>query len=398
MASERDEEIEVANVLTGPFEAKLTHTIELYDNTLREGEQPPGVVFTPDEKLALAQELDAIGVHWANIGFLAVSPDERRACERIAKAGLRMKLAALARLVPTDIDVTVDAGIDLVSLFVGGSDVHLKYKHEFTEAHALGMIEKGIRHAKDRGAKLVSFMPEDGSRTPLPRLLRMLQVASDAGADYLGLTDTVGVLTPSTTHQIIKVLKASFKQPIVVHFHDDLGLALANSLAAIEAGAQLIHATVNGVGERSGNAALEELAVVLRVKYGRDLGLKLDRLSALSQHVHELSGTRASEHKSITGRWCFTHEAGIHVAGILANPQTYQPFPPSLIGRQHVIAYGKHSGTQSINYAAERAGLTISDQVRKTVLERVKREAEQKTRIIDEAQVVEWLREAAPRS
>src|SRR5262249_55884203 len=150
----------------------------------------------------------------------------------------------------------------------------------------------------------------DGTRTPLPRVLRMFQIAADAGADYLILADTVGVLTPTTSHRLIGLLHALLPKPIGMHFHDDLGLALANSLAGLEAGAQMVHATVNGCGERSGNTCVEELAVVLHLKYGRDLGLHLELINELSARVHAASGTRPSEHKSITGRWCFTHEAG----------------------------------------------------------------------------------------
>lgn len=382
-----------ANVLTGPFERQLTHRIELYDNTLREGEQPPGVVFTEDEKLELATALDAAGVHWANVGFPAVSETERQSCVRIAKAGLKMRLAALCRLVPDDMTKTIDAGVELVSLFLGGSDTHLQHKHRITEAEAFDRIEAGVRQAKERGARLVSFIPEDSTRTPIARLEKMLRIAAEAGADYVGIADTVGVLTPTSTFRVVERLRSTLARPFAVHFHDDLGLSLANSLAAIEAGAELIHTTVNGVGERSGNTPLEEIAVVLRVKYGRDLGLRLEDISKLSEMVHRLSGTKPPEHKSITGRWCFTHESGIHVAGLLADPECYQPFPPSLVGRQHEIAFGKHSGTQSIQYAADRAKLTTTEAVRKAVLGRVKNAAEGKASRIEESDVVQWIRE-----
>jgi methanogen homocitrate synthase len=386
-----------ANVLTGPFEARLAHRIELYDNTLREGEQPPGVVFDEGEKLELAVALDAAGVHWANIGFPAVSETERRSCERIAKAGLKMRLAALCRLIPDEMSSTVDVGVEMVSLFLGGSDTHLKHKHRITEAEAFDKVEAGVRHAKERGARIVSFMPEDSTRMPMARLEKMLRIAAEAGADYVGIADTVGVLTPSSTSRIVEKLKESIRVPIGVHFHDDLGLALANSLAAVEAGAELVHTTVNGVGERSGNTAFEELAVVLRVKYGRDLGIRLEHIAKLSAMVHRASGTEPPAHKSVTGRWCFTHESGIHVAGLLADAETYQAFPPSLVGREHEVAFGKHSGAQSIGYAAERARLTVTEAARKAVLGRVKEAAERKAGRVDEADVVRWIKEEIER-
>lgn len=380
------------NALTGPFEARLEQPIELLDTTLREGEQVPGTVFTPDEKLEIARALDEVGVHWVSVGFPAVSPEELATCRRIVQAGFRFRTAALSRLLPSDVDATVDAGVELVSLFLGGSDSHLFDKLRLTEAQALDKIEAAVRHGKDRGA-LVAFGVEDFSRTPLPRLLRMLQTAVDAGADQLTLPDTLGVLTPTGAGRIVGLLKAVFPVPLVLHFHNDLGLALGNTLAGLEAGAEVAHVTVNGVGERTGNTCLEELAVVLQVKYGRDLGLQLDRLPALSDLVHRASGTRPGPHKPVTGRWCFTHESGIHVAGLLANPECYQPYPPSLVGRHHEVVFGKHSGSQGVAHLAERSGVELPEAGRKAVLERVKAAAEQRKATVEEAEVLQWIRE-----
>lgn len=382
-----------ANVLTGPFDARLEHPIELLDTTLREGEQPPGIVFTPDEKLEIARALDEVGVHWVSVGFPAVSAEERESCRRIVREGFRFRTAALCRLIPADIDATVDAGVELVSLFLGTSDSHLFDKLRMTEDQAVDRIQAAVRHGKERGA-LVSFGAEDFSRTPLPRLLRLLQAAAEAGADQLTLADTLGVLTPASTGRIFGFLKALFPQPLVVHFHNDLGLALANTLAALEAGASIAHVTVNGAGERTGNTCLEELAVLLRVKYGRDLGLRLELLPKLSGLVHAASGTRPPAHKPVTGQWCFTHESGIHVAGILANPECYQPYPPSLVGRHHEIVFGKHSGSHSVDCLVELHGLHLSDEGRKGVLARIKTEAERRKASIAEDEVLAWVRES----
>jgi isopropylmalate/homocitrate/citramalate synthase len=281
----------------------------------------------------------------------------------------------------------------MVALFLGGSDSHLRSKLRMTEAEALGKIEAAVRRVKERGA-IASFAVEDGSRTPLPRLVKMYEVAVAAGADYLVLADTVGILTPHTTYRVIGILKALFPRPLGLHFHDDLGLALANTLAGLEAGAEMAQVTVNGAGERSGNTCLEELVVALRVKYGRDFGFKLDRLTALTDRVHRASGTHPSEHKSITGKWCFTHESGIHVAGILAEPECYQPYPPQMIGRHHEIVFGKHSGLQAVNYLAAREKLTLSDTARRAVLDKIKRFAESKQGTVEADLVVRWMREA----
>jgi methanogen homocitrate synthase len=382
-----------ANVLTQPFQNKIDHPILLHDNTLREGEQPPGVVFKPDEKFQIAETLNEFGIPWISLGFPAVSEEERSAALRISKAGFKMKKTALARMVESDIKAVIDCGADVVSLFFGGSDTHFRYKYQCTEAEALKKIENGLALAAKQGAR-AWFTLEDGSRTPFPRLLKIFQVAADAGAEYVKLADTVGVLTPTSCFRIVSALKESLAKPIGVHFHNDLGLALANSLAALEAGAELVDLTINGVGERAGNTCLEEMAVMLKVKFGIDLGFNLEKISKLSELVHRFSGTQAPSHKPITGKWCFTHEAGIHVDGILADPETYQCYPPKIIGRVHEIVFGKHSGAQSVNYLARQAGMELSESARKEVLNKIKTNAESKRSILDENQVLQWIKEA----
>lgn len=383
-----------ANVLTSPFDATIEHPIEILDTTLREGEQPPGVVFSPDEKLEIARALDDFGIHWVSVGFPAVSEEERETARRIVRGGFRFRTAALCRLLPGDVDLTVDLGVELVSLFLGGSDSHLHDKLGLTEDQGLAKIEAAVAHAKRRGA-IASFGVEDFSRTPLPRLVRMLQTAVDAGADWLALPDTLGVLTPTSTRRIVRLLRALLGRPVMLHFHDDLGLALANTLAGLEAGAEMVHVTVNGVGERAGNTCLEELAVVLAVKYGRDLGLRLDRIAELSALVHRGSHTEPPAHKSITGRWAFTHEAGIHVAGVLANPECYQPFPPALVGRHHEVVFGKHSGAKGVERLAARHGIALSDAARTEVLGRIKHAAETRLTTVPEDEILGWMEEAA---
>ncbi len=389
---EHREVLSTANVLTGQFQNPISHPILLHDNTLREGEQPPGVVFKPDEKFQIAEALNEFGIPWISLGFPAVSEEERSAALRISKAGFKMKKTALARMVESDIKAVIDCGADVVSLFFGGSDTHFRNKYQCTEAEALKKIENGLSLAAKQGAR-AWFTLEDGSRTPFPRLLKIFQVASDAGAEYVKLADTVGVLTPTSSYKIISALKSALSKPIGVHFHNDLGLALANSLAALEAGAELVDLTINGVGERSGNTCLEEMAVLLKVKFGIDLGFNLEKISKLSELVHRFSGTVPNPHKPVTGKWVFTHEAGIHVDGILADPETYQAYPPKMIGRYHEIMFGKHSGTQSVNYLAEQMKLSLSEEAKKEVLGKIKKSAENKRDVIDENQVMQWMQE-----
>jgi isopropylmalate/homocitrate/citramalate synthase len=382
------------NVLTGPFEGRIEQPIELLDTTLREGEQAPGNVFSVEEKLDIARALDDFGLHWISLGFPAVSAEERAIVTRINQIGLRAKTAALARMVPGDIDAAVDCGCRLVALFLGGSDSHLYDKLRLSEDQALDRIQSSVRYGKERGA-MVSFGVEDFSRAPLARVLRFYQAAIEAGADQLTFPDTLGALTPTATSRLFPLFKALLPVPLVVHFHNDLGLALANTLAALESGAAGAHVTVNGVGERTGNTCLEELAVVLKLKYGRDLGFRLDRLDALSRLVHRACGTAAGPHKPVVGRDAFTHESGIHVAGMLANRECYQTYPPELVGRHHEIVFGKHSGAQGITALAESAGLVLSESGRKSVLERVKRAAEASHGCVAEETILGWIREEA---
>jgi methanogen homocitrate synthase len=381
------------NALTGPFEGRIEQPLEILDTTLREGEQTPGVVFSLEDKLAIARGLDEAGVHWLSAGFPAVSAEERATVTRIARAGLRTRIAALARMVPGDIDAAVDCGCELVSLFLGGSDSHLFDKLRMTEEQGVEKIQASVRYGRERGA-LIAFGVEDFSRAPLARVLRFYQAAIEAGAHQLTFPDTLGVLTPTATTRLFTLFRALLPLPLVVHFHNDLGLALANTLAALEAGASGAHVTVNGVGERTGNTCLEELALVLRLKYGRDLGFRLDRLHSLSLLVHRACGTEPAPHKPVTGRYAFTHESGIHVAGMLANRECYQTYPPETVGRHHEIVFGKHSGAQGIAALAERAGLPLSEEGRKNVLDRVKRESEKRHGSIPDETILEWIREA----
>lgn len=382
------------NVLTGAFEGRIEQPIEILDTTLREGEQTPGAVFRLEEKLAIARGLDEVGVHWISAGFPAVSAEERETMLQVAKAGLKARIAALSRMVPADIDATVDCGGELVSLFLGGSDSHLFHKLRLDEDRGVEKIQSSIRYAKEKGV-LVAFGLEDFSRAPLTRVIRFYHAAFEAGADQLTFPDTLGILTPTSTQRLFTFFAALFPVPLVAHFHNDLGLALANTLAALEAGAAGAHVTVNGVGERTGNTCLEELALVLKLKYGRDLGFKLDRLYALSQLVHRACGTEAGPQKPVVGRYAFTHESGIHVAGMLADRECYQPYPPEMVGREHEIVFGKHSGAQGIGALAELAGLTLSESGRKTVLEQVKLEAEKTHGSVPEERILEWIRAEA---
>ncbi|HEY9246746.1 MAG TPA: homoaconitate hydratase, partial [Candidatus Methanoperedens sp.] len=240
---------------------------EICDVTLRDGEQTPGVVFTRDEKIAIAEKLDSIGVEVIEAGFPVVSSNEEAIVRDIAHLGLNARICCLARAVVKDLDVALRCDVDFVSIFIATSDIHLKYKYHKTFEEAQSCALDVLDYAKDHGLT-VRFAAEDATRTDINTLKSIFKVAEEHGADYVSIADTVGILNPSTTSYLVSEIKKSVKTKVCIHCHNDLGMAVANTLSAAEAGAYQLHTTVNGIGERCGNAALEELLVGLRVLYG----------------------------------------------------------------------------------------------------------------------------------
>ena len=389
-----DEEIADANILTGRYARKITQRVEFYDNTLREGEQAPGVALDPGAKMEIALAMDDLGCHWANVGFPVVSEAERKGVEAIAKRGLRMQTSALCRLRSEDIAMTADTGVQMLALFIGTSDSHLRDKLRMDEDTALKAVSKGISEGKKRGVK-VTLGFEDASRTPFDRLLRFIKAVEEAGADGFNIADTMGILTPEPTYQLIQELRSKTKMAVGLHFHNDLGLSLANSLAGLEAGADVVQVTVNGLGERCGNARFDQVAVALRVKYGIDCGIDLKKLVSLSELVSRLCDVPDAQNSPITGPFAFMHESGIHQAGLLASTRTYQPFPPALIGRRHELVFGKHTGTKAISYLAELAEIDLSKDHTAAILGKVKNESERTGELVSPSVVIEWMRELA---
>jgi isopropylmalate/homocitrate/citramalate synthase len=330
--------------------------VELYDSTLRDGEQTPGVCFSPDPKLAIARLLDRLRVPTVEAGFPAVSPKEAEGVRAVARAGLRARVVALARLRREDIDAAAECGVSGVLLFIATSDLHLRRKLRMSREEALAAVSEGVSYARGRGL-WVQFTPEDASRTEPGFLCDALRAAEEAGAQRVGLADTVGVLDPASTAALVRSARAAVRLPVAVHLHDDLGLATANTLAALEAGARAAAVTVNGLGERAGNASLEEVAVALEVLYGLDTGLDLSVLSELSSLVARLSGVPVPPTKAVVGANAFAHGSGIHVAAVLEEPSTYEPYPPELVGARRRLVFGKHSGRRAVEHLLRGASL-----------------------------------------
>ncbi len=344
--------------------------IEICDVTLRDGEQMPGVVFRPDEKLDIALRLDEIGVEVLEAGFPVVSKAEKNAVKEVCNLGLNAKISALSRSVKGDVDAAIDCGVDMISVFIATSDLHLKHKLHMSCPEAIRCALDAVEYAKDHGL-IVRFSAEDATRTDLETLKKLYKKAEEHHADYVSVADTVGIMNPRTMYYMISEVKKVVKIPICMHCHDDLGMALANTLAGAEAGAMQLHTTVNGIGERSGNTPLEELLVALRLHHNIDR-YDLTKLKDLSKLVESYSGIPVAKNKAIVGANAFAHESGIHVAAVLEEPRTYELYSPEMVGAARHIIIGKHTGAKALKYITERMGYRLKDQDLCALSERVK--------------------------
>nr|WP_294998424.1 2-isopropylmalate synthase [uncultured Methanobrevibacter sp.] len=325
----------------------LSDKIYIFDTTLRDGEQTPGVALTVDEKIQIATKLNNLGVDKIEVGFPASSHGEIKSAQKIKSLGLKSTLVGLARSLDCDVDAILDADLDYVHTFIGTSPLHRDYKLKMSKSEIIENASKTVEYAKDHGLT-VEFSAEDATRTERGFLLDVYSEVISAGADFLDVPDTVGVLTPILTRELITDIVNNFKIPVSVHFHNDFGLATANTLTAIECGASQAHVTVNGLGERTGNCSLEELVMTLKASYGIDLGLDTTRLYSLSTLVGRLTGVKMPVNKPIVGANAFAHESGIHVHGILNNSSTYEPISPEMVGHTRKIVLGKHTGANAL--------------------------------------------------
>ena len=352
----------------------------LLDSTLREGEQTPGVSFTVEQKLEIARLLDEAGVTMIEAGHPNVAPDVREAVRRIIglkREGVirRAEIVAHSRAVRTDIDVAAELEPDRIAVFYGVSDIHLRYKHRKTREEALSIIGEIVEYARSYGVK-VRFTAEDATRADYGFLVEAVRTARDAGADRVSVADTVGIATPYGVRRLFESLRRDVPGvEFDVHAHNDLGLAVANSLAAVEGGATIIHVTVNGLGERAGIAPLEQVAVALRRHYGVDV-VDLKLLPRLSRLVERYSGVPIPPTAPVVGENAFTHKAGVHVAGVLANPETYEAYPPSWVGRSRDYTIDKYTGRKALQARLERLGVHLSQEELLQVLRRVKERSE----------------------
>jgi len=341
--------------------------ITVFDTTLRDGEQSPGCSMNVGEKLRLAQQLERLGVDVIEAGFPIASDGDFAAVQAIASQVRRPAIAGLARACVGDIDrawqAVRSAASPRIHVFLATSDIHLKYKLRITREQCLQQACEAVRHAKSLCGD-VEFSPEDATRTETSFLCQVVEAVIAAGATTVNIPDTVGYTMPEEYGQLIRALREKVvgieKVTISTHCHNDLGLAVANTLAGVEAGARQVECTINGIGERAGNASLEEFVMAMRVRtdrYPYETSLASEQLYPSSQMLAEITGVPVQPNKAITGRNAFAHEAGIHQDGLLKNPLTYEIMTPQSVGvPDSRLVLGKHSGRHALALRCEQLG------------------------------------------
>lgn len=366
----------------------MNRQVFLNDTTLRDGEQAPGIAFTTAEKLEIAQSLAAAGVAEIEIGTPVMGADEIETIRAVVARRLPVRLMAWCGMTSLDLDAAIESGVDAVNLSLPASDIQLSAKLGLDKAGALQVIEHMVRRAAAAGF-FVAVGCEDASRADRDHLARVIETAARAGASRVRLADTVGVLDPFSTFELVAQLVAQSPINLEFHAHNDLGLAAANTLAAIRAGARHASVTVLGLGERAGNAALEEVAAAMAVLDGADTGIELTALPALAAQVAWAARRETAAIKPVVGADVFTHESGIHVAGLLKDSRTYQGLDPALVGRCRRIVIGKHSGATAIAHVLSESGRDLDPDLAAAMVARVRREAAETKSTVTATQLVE---------
>jgi 2-isopropylmalate synthase len=380
--------------------------VRVFDTTLRDGEQSPGIALNQQEKLEIAHQLARLGVDIIEAGFPITSPGDFESVQAISREVEGPVICGLARTAKQDIDAAWEAVRDAqrprIHTFIATSDIHIERKLQTTREDVKGQVRAAVAHAKSYTDD-VEFSPEDGSRSDIPYMAEVIQIALDEGATTINVPDTVGYALPSEYAamftELYRLLPGLRDVTVSVHCHDDLGLAVANSLAGIQAGCRQVECAVNGIGERAGNASLEEIVMLLRTRepaLGLWSGIETTEIARTSRLVSRLTGYPVQPNKAIVGRNAFAHEAGIHQDGVLKERATYEIMDATTVGLQsNAIVLGKHSGRHALRQALEEMGFKVDGQALNTAFKRFKEIADRKKQVTAmdlEALVTEDLR------
>ena len=361
----------------------LPQKVEIHDATLRDGEQTPGVVFRKEDKIHIAQMLDEVGIERIEAGMPAVSEEDFQAIKEISKLGLKAKIFTFARALPIDIDKAIDCGADGVVIEIPIGYPKLKFQFDWTWEDVLRKSVDCISYAKEKKMHTLYF-PYDTTRAREEDLTNLLtRIMQDAPPDAIGIVDTMGCALPEAIKYMVRKVKELTGLPIEVHTHNDFGMGVATELAAVTAGAEVVHSCINGLGERTGNAALEELMIGLQMLLGIETNYKFDKLLSLCKLAEELSGVKPAVNKPVVGVRNYTRESGIGVDLVMKTPLAMFATAPQFFGREGEVVLGKKSGKASITYTLEKLGIQdVSDQTVAEILMDVKAKGTEKRSLL----------------
>jgi homocitrate synthase NifV len=372
--------------------AAVEQEIIIDDTTLRDGEQTAGVVFSLDEKIRIARLLDATGVGELECGIPAMGKEEQTSVKALVDLGLNARLLTWNRAVISDIQASIDCGVQAVDISLSVSDIHIEHKLRKSRDWVKEQLKTALGFAKQHNL-YVSVGGEDASRADLVFLVELMEIARSFGADRFRFCDTLGILDPFTMFDKVQYLASKVDLDLEVHTHNDLGMATANAIAGVRAGAKFVNTTVNGLGERAGNAALEEVVMALKHACGIDIPIDTGRFVELSKLVGQASCRPVPEWKAVVGEKVFSHESGLHADGVLKFPGNYEGFDPAEVGLSRHMVIGKHSGSHGLHARLGQLGLELGRRDLDSFMEQVRCTAQFNKRALSDSELVRLYRD-----